>query len=115
MLEQNTLGELKEGLLSEKIKLEKDIDKIAIKTDEGYKAKVEDLGREEDDNAEEMEKKEAAQGLIKVLSDNLNEVDEALERMEAGTYGHCANCDEEIPIERLRAYPAATSCVKCHE
>lgn len=113
MLEKTTLEELKGMLLEEKNKLEGDLDKIAIKTDEGYKARVEDLGREEDDNAEEMEEKEANQGLINVLNDNLKEVDAALERMEEGTYGHCGNCNEEIPVERLRAYPAATSCVKC--
>jgi DnaK suppressor protein len=113
MLKKTTLEELKGMLLEEKNKLEKDLDKIATKTDDGYKAKTEDLGREEDDNAEEMEEKEANQGLINVLSDNLKEVDTALERMEKGTYGHCENCNEEIPVERLRAYPAATSCVKC--
>ncbi len=113
MLEKTTLEELKEMLLEEKEKLEADLNKIAIKTDDGYKAKIEDLGREEDDNAEEMEEKEASQGLINVLSGNLKEVDGALAKMENGTYGHCENCDEEIPVERLRAYPAATSCVKC--
>ncbi len=113
MLDKNTLKELKERLLEEKTKLDSNLNKIAIKTDEGYKARIEDLGREEDDNAEEMEEKEANQGLIKVLSKNLDDVLKALEKMEDGTYGHCENCDEEIPIERLQAYPAATSCVKC--
>lgn len=113
MLEKTTLEELKGMLLEEKSKLEADLGKIAIKTDDGYKARTEDLGREEDDNAEEMEEKEASQGLINVLNDNLKEVNAALERMDQGTYGHCANCNEEIPVERLRAYPAATSCVKC--
>lgn len=115
MLDENKMKEMKDRLIEEKTKLEANLTKIAIKTDEGYKARVEDLGREEDDNAEEMEEKEATQGLIKVLSNNLDDVLKALKKMEDGTYGYCENCDEEIPIERLQAYPAATSCVKCSE
>jgi DnaK suppressor protein len=36
-----------------------------------------------------------------------------LERIEKGTYGFCANCQQEIDIERLRVNPAAKTCVKC--
>lgn len=113
MLEQNLLEELKGALLEEKTKLEADLDKLAIKTEDGYRAKIENLGREEDDNAEEMEEKEANDSVIAVLMDNLKEVELALMRMEEGIYGRCENCDEEIPLERLRAYPAATTCINC--
>lgn len=115
MLDQTKMEEMKGKLIEEKIKLEADLDKIAIQTEEGYKAKVEDLGREEDDNAEEMEEKEANQGLIQVLSKNLSDVDKALEKFEGGTYGKCEHCSENIPEARLDAYPAAKSCVKCSE
>jgi DnaK suppressor protein len=43
----------------------------------------------------------------------LRDVDAALERIEDGTYGACANCGAEIPIERLRALPWATLCIDC--
>lgn len=46
--------------------------------------------------------------------DNLLEkINLALERLDKGTYHKCALCSSEIPIERLKAKPAVTLCVKC--
>jgi DnaK suppressor protein len=44
---------------------------------------------------------------------DLAELDAALARVDAGTYGLCASCGNAIPIERLRLLPAATLCVPC--
>ncbi len=43
----------------------------------------------------------------------LAEIDAALGRIEAGTYGTCTNCGNEIPVERLEAYPWASLCIDC--
>lgn len=43
----------------------------------------------------------------------LQALDAALERMADGTYGICSDCGDEIPFERLRAYPGAMRCVRC--
>lgn len=40
-------------------------------------------------------------------------IDEALARIEAGTYGKCVNCGAQIPEERLEAMPWATLCIDC--
>ncbi|MHB1341108.1 MAG: TraR/DksA family transcriptional regulator [Coriobacteriia bacterium] len=45
----------------------------------------------------------------------LSQIDAALERMEAGTYGMCKRCGAEIPVERLEAVPAAELCITCKE
>jgi DnaK suppressor protein len=37
----------------------------------------------------------------------LRDVRDALQRMDAGIYGLCEECGKPIPLERLRAYPAA--------
>lgn len=37
----------------------------------------------------------------------------AQQRMADGTYGTCANCGKQIPIERLEALPHATLCIDC--
>lgn len=39
----------------------------------------------------------------------------AIERMEAGAYGWCKNCDEAIGYPRLAANPAAVYCLPCQE
>ncbi len=43
------------------------------------------------------------------------EVDEALDKIDRGTYGVCEICKESIPRARLRALPYARLCVKCKE
>jgi RNA polymerase-binding transcription factor DksA len=43
----------------------------------------------------------------------LAELDDALARLGAGTYGVCQSCGLPIPPERLEALPAATRCVAC--
>lgn len=43
----------------------------------------------------------------------LVDVDRALADLEAGTYGICVDCRQEIPAERLEARPATRRCVDC--
>jgi len=45
----------------------------------------------------------------------LDEVNAALARLEAGTYGTCERCSRPIPLARLRAMPAARYCVECQD
>ena len=42
-------------------------------------------------------------------------IDAALKRIEAGTYGICSECGEEIPAARLKALPYVTTCINCAE
>jgi RNA polymerase-binding protein DksA len=48
-------------------------------------------------------------------SELLELIDEALERIEKGTYGDCIECGVKIPMERLMAIPYAPYCVDCKE
>jgi RNA polymerase-binding protein DksA len=48
-----------------------------------------------------------------VLKDLLNQIDNALARIENGTYGICEVCEKPIGKERLDIIPYATMCVKC--
>jgi DnaK suppressor protein len=43
----------------------------------------------------------------------LEQAGEALERVDAGTYGICAECGESIPVARLEALPHTKYCVTC--
>jgi len=45
------------------------------------------------------------------LSDQLREVQRALGKLEAGTYGKCETCAEEIAEARLEAMPATRYCI----
>ncbi|MDD5285911.1 MAG: TraR/DksA C4-type zinc finger protein [Desulfuromonadaceae bacterium] len=45
--------------------------------------------------------------------EKLHSIDEALIRIDEGEYGICEECDEDIPLGRLKAMPFARHCVKC--
>jgi DnaK suppressor protein len=45
--------------------------------------------------------------------EKLKNIDEALLRLDEGEYGICEECEEEIPIGRLKIVPFARHCVKC--
>jgi DnaK suppressor protein len=51
--------------------------------------------------------------LMQMKSETLKKIDQALVRLEEGTYGHCQECDTEIPSARLRALPFAALCRDC--
>jgi DnaK suppressor protein len=46
---------------------------------------------------------------------SLEMINAALARIEAGTYGECLNCGQEIGLKRLEAIPWARYCITCQE
>lgn len=46
-------------------------------------------------------------------ADEMRDIREALARMQDRTYGTCMDCGEPIAVERLRAQPAASRCLRC--
>jgi DnaK suppressor protein len=53
--------------------------------------------------------------LIQMKSETLNKINDALTRLDNGTYGNCFDCGEEIAEKRLRALPFAVRCKDCEE
>ncbi|MDY2842503.1 MAG: TraR/DksA family transcriptional regulator [Treponema sp.] len=43
----------------------------------------------------------------------LTSINNALKRIEQGTYGKCLKCHQEIPQERLETLPETVLCIKC--
>lgn len=58
----------------------------------------------------EMEKELS---LARNAGDLLGQVEEALGRLQAGTYGNCEGCGKPIPVARLDAVPHTKLCVDC--
>ncbi len=48
-------------------------------------------------------------------SQEIAQIDKAIESIYNGTYGKCESCGEDIPWPRIEALPYATQCVKCKE
>lgn len=51
--------------------------------------------------------------LLNMQIERLREVEDALDRLEEGTYGICEECGEAINLERLKILPFTTYCVRC--
>lgn len=43
----------------------------------------------------------------------LQRIDASLKRLEAGDYGYCVSCGEQIPLRRLELDPTLPTCVSC--
>jgi DnaK suppressor protein len=68
---------------------------------------------DEMDVARSIAEAETHVNLIERSEDRLRLIDQALARVNNGTYGTCAECGEDIPRERLKALPFALLCVDC--
>jgi DnaK suppressor protein len=53
--------------------------------------------------------------LLNMQIERLREVEDALDRLEEGTYGICEECGAAINLERLKVLPFTTYCVQCQE
>ena len=53
--------------------------------------------------------------LIQMKTETLTKINDALGRLEEGTYGYCSDCGGEISEKRLRALPFAVRCKECEE
>jgi len=114
-LDKKTLEELKVKLLAEKTRIEGELGVIAkpLAGEGSYETNFNEIGTDEDENASEVEEYTDNLALENTLQKQLKEIAEALDRMEEGTYGTCENCGREIDVDRLRAYPAARTCITC--
>jgi len=51
--------------------------------------------------------------LLRAARSHLADVDDAIERLESGTYGTCERCGLRVAEERLTALPATRTCISC--
>ena len=53
--------------------------------------------------------------IIRHHGEEIRDIEAALARIAAGTYGQCVSCGVPVPLERLQAYPTATRCLACQQ
>jgi DnaK suppressor protein len=108
MADQHVQDDARALLEAERAQLQSQLDELSTDNSDGLAF---------DENFADSAQVAAEQGenraLATSLRDQLAEVDRALERLDQGTYGQCANCGEAINAERLAAMPAAQRCIKC--
>lgn len=73
-----------------------------------HEADITDRASVETDRALELRTRDRARKLI-------NKIDQALQRIETGTYGYCEDTGEPIGLRRLEARPIATMSIEAQE
>lgn len=116
-MDQEIISELKHKLIDEKNLIEKDLSSFArkdLKAKGGWDTIYPEMGDAQtgahlslEEAADEVEEYENLTAREQSLESRLAEINRAFERMKNGRYGLCIKCQKEIPIERLRANPAA--------
>ena len=67
---------------------------------------------EADQGAAAVER-ERLKSLAEQARESLLRIDDALQRIDEGTYGRCSSCGQAIPAARLEARPDAELCMQC--
>jgi DnaK suppressor protein len=70
-------------------------------------------GDDEIDAGAKTADREHQRSVVATIRDRRDQVERALQRLDAGGYGVCETCGQAMPVERLAAFPSATSCVAC--
>ena len=65
------------------------------------------------EQAQERENDEVVDAIGNETAQSVRDIQAALARIAAGTYGVCSECGEDIGSARLQAVPEATLCVDC--
>lgn len=58
---------------------------------------------------------ETIEAQIKDLKRRINDIEDALKKIEKGKYGLCEKCGNQIPLERLLIIPEASYCIECEK
>lgn len=110
-MDQQKLDTLKGALEEELVAVERQLEEhgspadsetVEVDVDEGFA-----------DSAHATAERSQTLAIVEQLHEHRLEIKAALARMDAGTYGKCENCGQEIPYERLEARPASRLCMTC--
>ena len=77
-----------------------------VKKDQEHLSDYADIATLESDRTFQLRIRDRERKLIK-------KIDQAITRIDEGTFGLCERCGEDIGIERLKARPVTTYCIDC--
>ena len=107
-MDKNELEDLRQDLIERREDLQRRINEENEKIDENKSENLDPGTLAQDYNF-----RQRISSIVDRYELEIIEINNALRRIEEGSYGICENCGETIPIERLRAMPQAKLCVRC--
>jgi len=115
-LDRQTIEQIKKELLDRKRQIKQDLNDLTDKGKSKVKessVKFPDFGEKTDENAQEIGEYSTNLAMERVLKNTLRDIENALDRIEKGTYGFCRYCGKAIGKKRLLARPVANTCIEC--
>lgn len=113
-LSATSLENLKRLLLARRAVVCGDADTLELETN-GGNGELSSVPFHMADVGSENYEREFSLGILENEEQEIREIDEALSRIEKGTFGICESCDKAIPVARLKALPYARMCVECKQ
>ena len=109
------LAEVRTELEAQATALRSEIDRAEVASEKLKRDQSTEGSGDEADAGSKTFEREHEMSLANNSRDLLVQVERALARLDAGTYGRCEECGNPIPKARLQAFPRATLCVTCKQ
>ena len=111
MLSNEQLEKFQNKLLDRRVQIEKNLNGTALELDGMRDLELNDEG----DYAATSAKTMVDSAILVQQRKELNEIELALDKIKAGTYGICEMCEEPIGLPRLEVKNFARFCIACRE
>jgi len=111
MLNEKEIEEFKRELRERKDQIEKNLNGTSLELSAMRNLELKDEG----DHASVSARTAIDSAILDQQRKELAEIDLALDKIKAGTYGICEMCEEPIGFERLKVKPFARFCITCRE
>lgn len=109
MLRTKELQQIKDLLLKMKKEILADLEERIKSSDVSEQRVIGDIF----DDADLEQSREFNLLLTTRERQKLKQIEQALLKIENGEFGICENCEQDIPVGRLKVMPFTTLCVKC--
>lgn len=112
---QDEVDEVREDLVFDVQRMERAIRTAEKGLERLFDDGTEGAGRDPADVGSTNFERDQEMSLVQNARDMLDQAQNALRRLDAGTYGWCEVCGEPIGKDRLIAFPRATLCMTCKQ
>lgn len=112
---QDEIDEVREDLVFDVQRMERAIRTAEKGLERLFDEGTEGAGRDPADVGSTNFERDQEMSLVQNARDMLDQAQNALRRLDAGTYGWCEVCGEPIGKDRLIAFPRATLCMTCKQ
>jgi DnaK suppressor protein len=102
-----------EEIRSNLIDMLEELDDRLTRITDDVKHVEEPLSKDSEEKASQMENDEVLDFLGNAARNEIEQIKQAIARIDRGEYGICECCGEPIATERLKAVPYSNLCIKC--